>query len=67
MSESKYVNENFLKSLEIFKDIKEKITSEQELELYGYYQQANYGNNITTLPSAFNLEARAKWYSWKAK
>jgi acyl-CoA-binding protein len=67
IEENKYINENFLRSIEIFNEIKNKLTPDEELELYGYYQQANFGNNTTNFPKSFNVEARAKWYSWKTK
>jgi diazepam-binding inhibitor (GABA receptor modulating acyl-CoA-binding protein) len=34
------------------------------LELYGYYKQANDGNNKASPPSIFNFRGTAKWNAW---
>ena len=42
------------------------ITSENLLELYGLYKQANFGDNNMRRPSIFNYIGLSKWKAWKA-
>ena len=38
--------------------------NEDKLKLYGLYKQSTVGDNNTSKPFMFQLEALAKWTSW---
>lgn len=46
------------------KNLIQKPTNEELLELYGLFKHTNFGDNNTKKPSAFWLKERAKWESW---
>ena len=39
-------------------------SSDEMLELYGYYKQATMGNNTTPKPGIFDFKANKKWLAW---
>jgi len=43
-----------------------EISEENEKKLYGLYQQATQGDNISTQPWALQYDARTKWDAWTA-
>jgi acyl-CoA-binding protein len=43
-----------------------KLRTDQKLKLYGLYKQASLGDCNIPKPSAFKIEARAKFEAWDA-
>ncbi|KAF9616398.1 hypothetical protein IFM89_029652 [Coptis chinensis] len=51
--------------LELEMDSNQRVSSENQLQLYGFYKIATQGPCTTPQPSALNMSARAKWNAWQ--
>ena len=60
------LDKEFNKATETVKKLQNIPTSDELLQLYGLYKQANLGKNTTDKPSMFNYRALKKWLSWTA-
>ena len=56
--------EEFNKAAEDVKNLSQKPTNDELLELYGLFKHTNCGDNNTEKPSAFWIKDRAKWDAW---
>lgn len=45
--------------------LSQKVSSENQLKLYGFYKIATEGSCNAPQPSALNMSARAKWNAWQ--
>jgi diazepam-binding inhibitor (GABA receptor modulating acyl-CoA-binding protein) len=57
---------NFQEATEKVKDLKNKPSNEELLQLYSLYKQATNGDCDTDRPSFWNYVAAAKWDAWDA-
>lgn len=48
------------------KELKQRPTDDELLELYGLYKQAIMGDNVSSKPW-IDFKARAKWESWQKR
>lgn len=58
------LNKEFKKATENVKKLKKIPSSDELLQLYGLYKQANFGKNTTGKPSIFYFKALQKWLAW---
>ncbi|RZF45746.1 hypothetical protein LSTR_LSTR012677 [Laodelphax striatellus] len=49
------------------RDLTQKPSDDELLELYGLFKQATEGDNTADRPGITNLKGRYKWDSWTAK
>jgi diazepam-binding inhibitor (GABA receptor modulating acyl-CoA-binding protein) len=42
-------------------------SDQEKLDMYGLYKQATIGNCVTSQPSMFSFEAKAKWSAWVSR
>eukprot|EP00042_Codosiga_hollandica_P034888 m.251474 g.251474 ORF g.251474 m.251474 type:complete len:199 (-) comp54513_c0_seq6:986-1582(-) len=49
------------------KELTERPSNAELLDLYGLYKQATSGDNTTDQPWAVQVEARAKWDAWSSR
>ncbi len=49
------------------KEANKKISNDEALELYGWFKQANEGDNKTDKPGMFSFEGKAKWEAWTSR
>lgn len=49
------------------KNLPEKPSDGELLELYGLFKQATVGDNTTTKPGVFDFKGKYKWDSWEEK
>ncbi|KAM7301507.1 acyl-CoA-binding protein homolog [Ixodes scapularis] len=61
------LDEQFNKAAEQVKELTERPSDEELLELYGLFKQANFGDNTTSQPGMFDPKGRAKWAFWNKK
>ena len=54
----------FEKAAEDIKNLTERPTNEELLELYAFYKQATVGDCNTDRPGMFDLKGKAKWDKW---
>ena len=57
----------FEKAAEDIKNLTQRPTNEELLELYGLYKQATMGDCNTERPGMFDPKGRAKWDSWNGR
>ncbi|CAN7997108.1 unnamed protein product, partial [Ixodes hexagonus] len=60
-------SQQFNKAAEDVKNLTERPSDEELLELYGLFKQANFGDNTTSQPGMFDPKGRAKWAFWNKK
>ncbi|GMM34528.1 long-chain fatty acid transporter [Saccharomycopsis crataegensis] len=58
------VSAEFNEKAEAVKNLTQKPTDDELLELYGLFKQATVGDNTTTKPGAFDFKGKYKWASW---
>ena len=58
--------EEFEKAAADVKNLTERPTNEELLELYGLYKQATVGDCNTERPGMFDMKGKAKWDKWDA-
>ena len=49
------------------KNLSQKPTNDELLNLYGLYKQAIVGDNNTSKPGFLDMKGKAKWESWNAR
>lgn len=49
------------------KTLTKRPSDSQLLDLYAYFKQATEGDNHTSKPGMFDIKAKFKWETWKAK
>ena len=54
----------FEKAAADVRNLTEKPTNEELLDLYGYFKQATIGDCNTDRPGMFDLKGKAKWDKW---
>ncbi|GFZ45536.1 hypothetical protein JCM24511_03262 [Saitozyma sp. JCM 24511] len=63
------IKAQFDKAVQIVKELPAegplKPTQDDQLLFYGYFKQANEGDNTTTRPGAFDFKGKYKWDAWK--
>lgn len=60
-------SQEFLIATTTVKSLKKNPTSEELLELYGWYKQATIGDINIPKPSMLNIKDSSKWNSWNEK
>ena len=60
-------SEEFLKAAADVKNLKERPTNEELLDLYGYFKQATIGDCNTDRPGIFYMKDCAKWDNWNSR
>lgn len=65
-TENELQNMNFEEAAEKVKQLKQRPTDEEMLELYGLYKQATMGDNTASKPW-IDLKGRAKWDAWEKR
>jgi len=58
------LQEKFDKAATEVRSLPQRPTDDELLLLYGLYKQATVGDNNTSQPWMFQMEARAKWDAW---
>lgn len=61
------LQEEFNKSAEDAKNLKETPSDDDLLELYALYKQATVGDVNTPRPGMLDFKGKAKWDAWKHK
>ena len=56
----------FTKAADEVKNLTQKPTDQELLDLYGYYKQAVVGDVNIERPGMFYLKEKAKWDSWNS-
>jgi len=60
------LSQPFTQAAESIVSLKDKLTQEEMLILYGLYKQTLLGNNTTPLPSIIAQKDRHKWQAWSS-
>ncbi|KAL3223972.1 hypothetical protein MRX96_027042 [Rhipicephalus microplus] len=61
------LDERFNKAAEDVKNLKERPSDEELLELYALYKQGSIGDCNISQPGMFDPKGRAKWTFWNKK
>ncbi|XP_076349198.1 putative acyl-CoA-binding protein [Tachypleus tridentatus] len=61
------LDENFTKAAEDVKNLKNKPTDEELLEIYALYKQSVIGDCNTDRPGLLDPKGKAKWDAWNSK
>ncbi|CAL8098004.1 unnamed protein product [Calicophoron daubneyi] len=61
------VFQNFKEAAEKVKNLKQRPTDNEMLELYGLYKQSLEGDVNTDAPSFINITAKSKWNAWNSR
>ncbi|KAL5007055.1 hypothetical protein ScPMuIL_015861 [Solemya velum] len=57
----------FLKAAEDVKNLKQKPSDEDMLEIYALYKQTTLGDVNTDCPGMLDFKGKAKWRAWSSK
>ena len=60
------LEENFTTSIKIINNLKIKPNDNELLNIYKYYKQANFGDNISSKPFILNFKDNSKWTAWSS-
>ena len=58
------LDEKFTHSTEIIKNLTERPTNEELLQLYGLFKQSKLGDNNNPKPGIFDYRQYKKWDAW---
>ncbi|VDK62852.1 unnamed protein product [Onchocerca ochengi] len=58
---------DFDKAVAKVKELKERPTDDELLELYGLYKQVIVGDNTDSKPWMIDFKTRAKWEAWQKR
>ena len=58
-------NKNFQDAVKKVKSLKVTPEPSELLNLYGYYKQGLYGDNVSPQPGFFHPKERFKWKAWE--
>ncbi|CAL8102679.1 unnamed protein product [Calicophoron daubneyi] len=61
------LEKNFKEAAEKVKNLKQRPTDNEMLELYGLYKQSLEGDVNTDAPSFINITAKSKWNAWNSR
>ncbi len=61
------MSEEFNKAAQQVKDLTERPSNEELLDLYGYFKQTTVGDINTDRPGMFYMKDRAKWDNWESR
>lgn len=57
----------FEEKAEAVKNLPNKPSDAELLELYGLYKQATVGDNTTAKPGVFDFKGKYKWEAWEGR
>lgn len=67
MAETANNSPEFQEAAKVVRDLTERPTNEELLDLYGYFKQATVGDCNTARPGFFDMKGRAKWDNWDSR
>lgn len=61
------MSQEFKEAADKVKNLTERPSDQELLDLYGYYKQATIGDVNTERPGMFDFKGKAKWDNWSSR